>query len=102
MDTSKMTASKARDIARAKDPAFAVDTILAGIAKEAEQGRYTYSEREYGFGSGACYSNQKGWPELCKAIIKELTALGYSCQVRCYEGQFVDMWLEVRWDEVKP
>lgn len=99
---TRMTAEKAREITQAKDPAFAVDTILASIAKAAEQGKYGCSVRDYGFGSGACYGNQKDWSPLCKAIIKELTDLGYICNVRYAEGQFVDMWLEVRWGEVKP
>ncbi|MBD1554667.1 hypothetical protein [Pseudomonas typographi] len=94
---SRLSAEKARDMARAKDPAFAVDTILAGIAIAAKGGKYEFDTREYGFGDGSCYSNQDKWPELCKAIIRELNALGYKCQVRCDEGQFVDMWLEVTW-----
>lgn len=101
MDTNKITALKARDIARAKDPAFAVDTILAGVAKAAEAGKYEYTIRDYGFGA-SCYCNEKDYPELCKAILKELRGLGYRCTVRAVERQFVDMWLEVRWDEVKP
>lgn len=100
---TRMTAEKARDIARAKDPAFAVDTILTDIAKAAEQGKYVYKTRAYGFGDGSFYTSDKGkWPELGKAIIKELAALGYRCDMQWMEGQFVDMWLEVRWDEVKP
>lgn len=99
---TRLTAEKAREITQAKDPAFAVDTILAGIAKAAEQGKYGYRVSDYGFGSGACYCNQKDWPPLCKAIIKELTDLGYRCDVRCVEGQFVDMWLAISWGEVKP
>lgn len=101
MDTNKMTALKARDIARAKDPAFAVDTILAGVAKAAEAGKYEYTIRDYGFGA-SCYCNEDKYPELCKAILKELRGLGYRCTVQAVERQFVDMWLEVRWDEVKP
>jgi hypothetical protein len=98
---SRMTADKARDLARAKDPAFAVDTILAGIAKAAEAGKYEYTLRDYGFGT-ACYCNEKDYPELCKAILKELRTLGYRCEVKAVERQFVDMWMEVRWDEVAP
>lgn len=94
---SRMTADQARDIARAKDPSFAVDTILAGIAKVAEQGKYEYITRSYGFGDGSCYCNEDKWPRLCKAIVTELRSLGYDCLVRCDEGQFVDMWLEVTW-----
>lgn len=98
---SRMTADKARDIARAKDPAFAVDTILAGIAKAAEAGKYEYTTRDYGFGTST-YCNEDKYPELCKAILKELRALGYQCGVRVNEGQFVDLWLSISWNEVKP
>jgi hypothetical protein len=97
---TKMTAEKARDIARAKDPEFAVDTILADIAKAAEAGKYEYTTRDYEFGS-KCYCSEDRYPELCKSILKELRALGYRCTVQAVERQFVDMWLEVRWDEVK-
>lgn len=99
---SRMTAEKARDIARAKDPAFAVDAILADIARVSEKGEYGYRTRAYGFGDGACHCEEKKWPELCKAIVKELRGLGYRCEMGVHYGQFADMWLEVRWDEVKP
>lgn len=98
---SRMTADKARDMARAKDPAFAVDTILAGITKAAEAGKYEFTVRDYGFGTST-YCNEKDYPELCKAILKDLRALGYRCDVRAVERQFVDLWLEIRWDEVTP
>lgn len=98
---SKLSAKNAQDIARAKDPSFAVDTILAGIAKEAEAGKYEYTTRAYGFGDGSCYCSEDKYPPLCSAIIKELRALGYSCAVRADERQFVDMWLEVKWSDPK-
>ena len=94
---SRMTASEAANIAQAKDPAFAVDTILAGVKKAADEGKYEYITREYGFGDGSCYCNEDKYPPLCKAILKELRALGYACTVRTHEGQFVDMWLSVKW-----
>lgn len=100
-NSGRITAGKARDIARAKDPAFAVDTILNDIAKAAEAGKYEHTVRDYGFGT-SCYCNEDKYPELCKAILKELRALGYRCDVQAIERQFVDMWLEIRWDEVKP
>lgn len=98
---SRLTAENARDIARAQDPAFAVDTILAGIAKAAEQGKYEFAVRDYGFGTST-YCNEKDYPELCKAILKELRGLGYRCVVQAVELQLVDMWLEIRWGEVQP
>lgn len=93
---NRLTAEKARDIARAKDPAFAVESILADIQKAAEAGKYEYLEKGYGFGTDT-YRNEKDYPELCKAILKELRALGYRCQVQAVERQFVDLWLEISW-----
>lgn len=98
---SRLTAEKARDIAKAQDPAFAVDTILAGITKAAEQGKYEFAVRDYGFGTST-HCNAEDYPELCKAILVELRKLGYRCMVRAVERQFVDLWLDIRWDEVKP
>lgn len=97
---SRLSAASARDIARAKDPAFAVETILTEVAKAAEAGQYKYTTREYGFGSKT-YCNERDYPLLCKAILKELRELGYQCQVNAEERQFVDLWLEVSWAEVK-
>lgn len=96
-----ITADQARDITRAKDPTFAIETIVGGITKAAESGKYEYTIRDYGFGT-SCYCNEEKYPELCKAILKELRGLGYRCTVQAVERQFVDMWLEIRWDEVKP
>lgn len=96
--TKRLTAEQARDMARAKDPAFAVDAILAGIKDAAEKGKYEYVTRQYGFGDGACYGNEDKWPALCQAIVKELRGLGFTARVRVQENQFVDLWLEVKWD----
>jgi hypothetical protein len=95
---SRLSAKAARDIARAKDPAFAVDTILAGIAKAAEEGKYVYTTRDYGFGTST-YCNECDYPKLCIAILKELRGLGYSCAVHAKESQFVDLWLRVEWSK---
>lgn len=97
---SRLTAKEAASMAKAKDPSFAVDAILKGILKAASDGKYSYTTREYGFGSGECYGNEDAWPALNRAIVKELRGLGYSCDLRVYEGQFVDLWLEVKWGEV--
>ena len=93
-----MTAKQVQDIARSKDPAFAVDAILAGVAKAAEQGRYEYTTRDYGFGTST-YCNERDYPPLCVAILKELRSLGYTCVVRSEERQFVDLWLSVSWGD---
>lgn len=95
---SRLSATEARDLARAKDPAFALDTILAAIAKEAEDGKYEYTTRSYGFGEKT-YCNEKDYPPLCKAILKELRELGYVCACHAQERQFVDMWLTVKWGD---
>ena len=95
--TDRLTAEKARDLAKAKDPSFAVNEILQGIETAAREGKYEYVTRGYGFGSGECYSGEDKWPALCQAIAKELRGLGYSVRVRVNESQFVDLWLEVTW-----
>lgn len=94
---SRITAEQAASIAQAKDPYFAVDSILDGVRMAAADGKYEYITREYGFGDGSCYCNENKYPPLCHAILKELRALGYACTVRAHEGQFVDMWLSVKW-----
>jgi len=98
---SRLTAAAAADIARAKDPAFAVDTILAEIAKAAEAGKYEYTTRAYGFGEST-YCNEDKYPELCKAILKDLRGLGFKCQCHAQERQFVALWLEVSWGGKTP
>lgn len=97
---SRLTAAQATDIARAKDPAFAVDTILAEIAKAADAGKYEYTTRAYGFGESTYCTSDK-YPELCKAILKDLRALGFQCQCQAQERQFVDMWLLITWGDTK-
>lgn len=99
---TRMTADQARDKAKAKDPSATVDEILAMVDAAAGDGKYEIQVRQFGFGDGCYYSTEDKWPEFGKAIIKQLTALGYECRIRCYEGQFVDMWLEVSWKGVKP
>lgn len=95
--TNRLTAESAAKLSIAKDPSFAVDSILDGVRMAATDGKYEYITREYGFGDGSCYCNEDKYPPLCKAILKELRALGYACTVRAHEGQFVDMWLSVKW-----
>jgi len=85
-------------MARAKDPAFAVDTILASVAKAAGEGKYIITVRDYGFGTST-YCNERDYPDLCKSILKELRDLGFECVPCAIERQFVDLWLEVRWAE---
>ena len=95
-----LTAEKARDIARAKDTVFAaLDEILAGIEKAAYEGKYEYITRNYGFGSGECYTSEDKYPALCQAILKELRALGFKANVRSECRQFVDLWLSVTWEK---
>ena len=98
----RITAAQAADLARANS-AFAVDAILAGVRKAAEQGKYEYITREYGFGGGSCYYSEDKYPALCKAILEELRALGYKAYVgrelgyKAQCSQFVDLWLCVEW-----
>jgi hypothetical protein len=95
--SDKFTAAQAAGIAKAKDPSFAVETILAGVKKAAGEGRYEYKTREFGFGDGSCYTSEDKYPPLCKAIIQELRQLGYKVRIGIQESQFVDIWLEVSW-----
>ncbi len=97
--SERITAAEAKGLAQAKDPAFAVETILAGVRKAAEDGKYEYITREYGFGTST-YRNECDYPKLCISILKELRALGYVCEVHAEERQFVDLWLSVKWGEL--
>ena len=98
IDMSRITAQKARELSRAY-AAFAVDEILAGIEKEASEGKYEFVTAAYGFGSSACYASMDKWPALCQAIVAELRDLGFRADVRVHEKHFVEMWLQVTWKE---
>lgn len=100
--TTRLTAGQARDKARAKDPSAAVEVILEAVSEAAENGKYEITTRSFGFGDGSYYTSEAKWPAFGKAVIKELTALGYQCQIRSREAQFVDMWLEVSWKGEQP
>ena len=54
--SNRMTADRARDLARAKDPLFAVDSILVGVEAAARTANMS-TRREHGFGDGASYSS---------------------------------------------
>ena len=99
MTTERLTAEMAENITRSKDPTFAVETILKGIRTAAENGKREYITREYGFGDGSCYTTEDKYPALCKAILKELRDLGFKADIGSSCGQFVDVWLYVRWGE---
>lgn len=94
---SLLTAEKARDLARAHDPSFAVENILIGVSAAAKAGEYRYKTREYGFGDGCCYTQESKWLALNQAIAKQLRGLGYTVEQRSNESQFVDLWLEISW-----
>lgn len=93
----RLTATEAAKLAENNDSVKAVDEIIEGVKLAATLGKRSYITRSYEFGSGKCYCSEKDYPEICKAILKELRDLGYHCSVRCKEGQFVDLWLEVQW-----
>jgi hypothetical protein len=99
MTTERLTAAMAENITRSKDPTFAVETILKGIRTAAENGKREYITRDYGFGDGSCYTAEDNYPALCKAILKELRDLGFKADVGSSCGQFVDVWLHVRWGD---
>lgn len=95
----KLTARKAREITLASDPSRIVDSILREVENEAKRGRYKYITRNYGFGEGTLYAPEKDYPEMIKSVLKELRNLGYKAEIRVEERQFVDIWLEITWDE---
>lgn len=95
---SLLTAEKARDLARAQDPSFAVEKILIGVSAAAKHGEYLYITREYGFGEGVVYRREEEWPALNQAIVKKLRELGYKVRQWSKESQFVDVWLEISWE----
>jgi len=99
MTTYQIDAEKARDIARAHDPSLAVDVILKGIEACAREGKYEDITREFGFGNSACYAAESDYPEPCKAILRELRALGFKAHLVEHENQFGDSWLSVRWED---
>lgn len=99
MTTERLTAAMAESITRSKDPTFAVETILKGVRTAAENGKREYITREYGFGDGSCYTSFDKYPALCQAILKELRDLGFKADIDSSCGQFVDVWLSVRWGD---
>ena len=97
--TTRLTAAEADAIASAKDPSRAIETILQWIRRAAENGKYEVITRDYGFGDGSCYTTPDNYPAHCTAIMEELRGLGYKVEIGSSCGQFVDVWLSVRWGE---
>lgn len=93
----RFDANQARQIAEAHDPSVAVDAILASVRRAAERGDYVALIRDFNFGSSVCYGAENTCPPLCQAIVKDLRSLGFRCDVRSEDRQFVDLWLEVTW-----
>lgn len=92
-----ITAKEAKEMVESSQPHKDMEEIYNLIRKHAAIGEYKAITRDYGFGSGSCYTKEDKYPERCKLIIKELRAKGYKCSVKCKEMQFVDMWLEIDW-----
>lgn len=94
---TRLSAAEAQALSMKNDPEVAVDVIMAGIQAAATKGEWVYVTRDHGFGDGGLYTSEKNYPDHIRTILKELRGYGYNCDVKCREGQFVDMWLEVSW-----
>ncbi|SPU49875.1 hypothetical protein [Bordetella trematum] len=97
--TERMTADQARTLARNKYPSFAMDTIIAAVEAAAREGRYEVVSREFGFSDGACVGPEDDYPPLCRTILAELRALGYSAVVKGPEENPTEKWLSVTWTD---
>lgn len=81
------------------DPVAAVESILADVQKRKRAGDRDLRVYGYGFGTGACYAQRHQWPAHCRRIQDSLLGLGYSAKLCVEERQFVDIWLNVSWQE---
>jgi hypothetical protein len=97
-DTTRMTAAQAKELSLANAADRIVDDLLAQVRRAAEKGLTQTENRSY-FGGGEFYRAEKDYPQWGKQVLAELRRLGFECTVRCKEGQFVDMWLEISWEK---
>lgn len=97
MSGQLLTAEEAEKISRSKDPAHAVETILAGVRKAAEAGNRSYRTYEFGFGGSEVHTSEKNWPALNQRIVADLRKLGYRVDVHADYKQFADIYLMVEW-----
>jgi hypothetical protein len=93
----RLTAARAKELALANSAPRIVDELLEQVRQAAEKGLTKTENRSY-FGGGEFYRNEKDYPEWGKQVLAELRRLGFACTIRCREGQFVDMWLEISWE----
>lgn len=92
-----LTAKEARSLTENNQAVVDVKAIIALIEQAAKEGQSFIKTRDYEFGSGKCYCREESWPNSCKVIVKKLRELGFKCELKSKEMQFVDVWLEVSW-----
>ena len=81
-----------------EDAAFHhVAQILEEVKKAAARGEWKLKSYACDFGSGNLYGGTPS--QLQAAVIAGLKALGYKTEVRVEERQFVDIWLQVSWEQ---
>lgn len=100
MTEKRLTAQQAVELSQAKDPAYAVETILRQIRTAAQAGAYSIKTGAFGFGGHEVHCSEENWPALNQSIVKELRELGYRAEVRVEYRQFADIWLQVNWGAV--
>jgi len=98
-EKDKLNAKKAREITKASDSSLVVDSILKEVEREAKKGNYKCIIQNHGFGDGILYAPENQYPEHIKAVLRQLRNLGYKADVMVEEKQFVNIWLEITWDE---
>lgn len=94
-----LTAKDALEISRKSDPDHTLRNILELVKLAAERGKYIIQVREWGFGGNEYYHGPQTWPTSGKAIIGRLRELGFSADIKSEERQFMDIWLEVSWED---
>ena len=100
MSNKRLTAQEAVELSQAKDPAFAVETILRQIRTAAQAGSYSIKTYAFGFGGAEVHCSESEWPDLNQSIVRELRELGYRAEVQVEYRQFADICLQVSWGAV--
>lgn len=80
-----------------KTPKAVVEDITEMCAKHAKKGKTSMKVRFYGFGDSKVYAGEL--TDNQKEVMKELRELGYKTRIGSTVKQFVDVWLEVSWEE---
>lgn len=97
--TNFLTAEQARALTAQSNPDWHVGQILEEVKVAAARGEWSIKTYACNFGSGNLYG---GTPtDLQSAVMAKLNDLGYKTEIRCEERQFVDIWLQVSWEDLK-